>query len=449
MSRRGVAALALLSCLAAWPAPARSGQGAPGRVVVAPYSGIISPVAAEFMTAAIAYAENAGAAAVVLELDTPGGLDVSMRWIVKAILAAKVPVVVFVHPAGARAASAGVFLVMAAHVAAMAPGTNIGAAHPVMIQTALPQIAKDKEEAPQRRGPLEDKAVNDAAAYLQAIAHERGRNERWALQAVTLSKSLPAQEALRLDVVDLVAASLEELLASLDGRQIHGMSGPLRTAGALVERFEMSRRQRLLAALSDPNVAVFLMSLGAAGLFIELYNPGLILPGIVGAISLLLAFYSFQTLSASYAGMALLLLGLILFLLEVTVTSYGMLALGGAAAGLLGLLMLFQHQSAWGLRVSWDVIVGFLGSMSAVTVFCSVLAFRAHRRRIMTGREGLRGARGEVLSRLAPRGHVFVQGERWLALSLSGAVEAGGEVVVDGIDGLTLLVRREQRSDGP
>lgn len=431
--RTGALALAA-SLLAAVALPAGAAEPPP-RVLLAQYSGIIVPVAAEFVGEGLARAGEEGFDAFVLQLDTPGGLDPSMRQMIKAIMNSDVPVIVYVHPTGARAASAGVFITMAAHVAAMTPGTNIGAAHPV----ALPIGGGGRGEE-KRDKTLEDKAVNDAAAYLKSIAGKRGRNAEWAYRAVAVSTSIPATEALALNVVDLLADDLEGLLRAVDGRKVPDFKEPLRTAGALVERHEMSTRQRWLAVVSDPNVAMILMSLGAGGIFIEMYNPGLILPGIIGVLCLILAFYSFQTLSASYAGVLLILAGLAFFLLEIKVASYGLLALGGVAATLLGVLMLFQ-QPLGGVSVSWSVIASSLAGVLAVVAGMSYLVYRAYRGRGTTGREGLIGAEGKVLEPLAPRGRVSLMGEIWEAESSRGDVPAGAEVVVEDVRGLRLKVR--------
>jgi membrane-bound serine protease (ClpP class) len=411
------------------------------KVLVAAYSGIISPVAGEYLAEAVREAERRKSDAIVIKLDTPGGLDPSMRTIVKAILSSSIPVIAYVHPSGARAASAGVFIVMAAHVAAMAPGTNIGAAHPVMIGGgSLPGMDKVKE--PQDK-VMEAKAVSDASAYLKSIAHKRGRNETWACEAVARSTSIPVAEAVSLKVVDLEAAGLEQLLKSVDGRSLPDFDKPLRTAGAVVEEFPMSRRQRWLAALADPNVAMLLMSLGAAGLFIELYNPGLIFPGIAGAISLLLAFYSFETLSASYAGVLLIAFGMILFILEIKLTSYGLLTFGGIASIVLGAFMLFRHNALGGIGVSWTSLLSSLATLIAVVFGVSYVVIRALRRPVPTGMEGMIGAEGVARSRLAPVGKVAVAGELWDACTAGEAIEEGQAVVVEAMAGLKLKVARK------
>lgn len=409
----------------------------PPRVLLAPFSGVISPVAAEFMTEAVSRAERDGFDAVVIQLDTPGGLDTSMRAIVKKVMNAKVPVIVFVHPSGSRAASAGVFITMAAHVAAMTPGTNIGAAHPV----AIPTFGSGGAEKGKVSKVMEKKAVNDAATYLQSIAQDRGRNAEWAYEAVSKSSSIPASEALAKNVVDILADDVPGLLSKIDGREVPGFDKPLRTAGAAVDRHEMTGRQRLLATISNPNVAMILMSLGAGGLFIELYNPGLILPGIVGLICLILAFYSFHTLSASYAGVMLLLAGVAFFILEVKVTSYGLLALGGVVAMLLGVLMLFQ-QPMGGLSVDWSVITGSILGLLGLTALISWLVVRAYGRKIPTGIEGMAGSEGQALDALDPRGQVIIQGEIWRAVSITGqAIPKGADIVVEAVDSLRLKVR--------
>lgn len=428
----------LLAALAATAAPA-----AAAKVLVAPYAGIITPVAAEFLTQALDRAATGGFEAVVIELDTPGGLDPSMRTIVQAIMTSKVPVVVYVAPSGARAASAGAFITMAAHVAAMAPGTNIGAAHPIALPGMGGGDRGKKEDAPHDK-VMEGKMANDAAAYLRSIAKERGRNEEWAARAVLESASIPVVEAVEKKVVDLQASSLEELLRALEGRKLAGFPKPLKLAGAIIERHEMTRRQRWLATLADPNIAMILMSLGAAGLFIELYSPGLILPGVVGAVCLVLAFYSFQTLSASYAGVLLIALGLIFYLLEVKITSFGLLALSGTASLLLGALMLFQDQSIGGIRIAWSVLGTTIGGLLGLTAIASALVVQAHRRRRETGQEAMIGARAEAVTAIAPKGKVRLGSEIWDAVSAGDAVAEGATVVIESVDGLTLRVRPQR-----
>jgi membrane-bound serine protease (ClpP class) len=429
------AILATLTSLAgAAPKPA------PPQVMVASYSGVINPAAAEYLEGAVSAAAKQDCGALVIELDTPGGLDLSMRDIVKAILASEVPVIVYVAPAGARAASAGVFITMAAHIAAMAPGTNIGAAHPVQIG-GLPGAGG--KEGEKKDEVMEGKVTNDAAAYLQAIAGRRDRNIRWAFEGVTKSTSIVSSLAVREHVVDLEAKSLDELLAAVDGRELPDFKGhPLRTKGAAVVRFDMTGRQKLLAAVADPNIAMILMTLGVSGLLIELYSPGLILPGIVGAVSLIMAFYSFQTLSASFAGVLLILVGFLLYVLELKVNSFGLLAVSGTASVLFGTLMLFRN-SGGGVSVSWSVIASTLGTLVVLMAGLLCIAARVLRRGSKVGAEGMTGRAGTADTDLSPNGKVAVGGELWKAESLEGTIPAGTAVTVEGEEGLTLRVKRK------
>ena len=441
--------------LAAFSAP----ETARKPVVSATFSGIISPVSAEYLQQMVDKAEEANAAALVINLDTPGGLDLSMREIIKKIMASKVPVVLYVSPAGARAASAGVFIAMASDVVAMAPGTNIGAAHPVMIGGSAPESSspipglggKDEKKDGSKKTmkgqekagstPMEEKVVNDATAYIKALAQERGRNAEWAASAVTSSKSIPAEEAVKLKVADLIASDLSDLLEKLDGRVIP-KKGVLKTKGAPIVNYQPTARQKFLAAVTDPNVAMILMSVGAAGIFIELYNPGLILPGIVGALSLILAFYAFQTLSANLAGLLLMLLGLVLFIAEVKVMSYGLLTVGGVIAVILGALMLFKTSAVMGVSVSMSVLASSVGGLLLVTLFILWIVIRAQTRKVVTGSEAMVGARGTAKTALSPAGTVFIEGELWDAISLEGNMEQGSAVLVDKLDGFVLKVRR-------
>jgi len=432
--------LAFLPLLAglSWSAPQAAAPSVP-KVMVATYAGVINPAAAEYLEGAVAAAAREGCSALVIELDTPGGLDLSMRDIVKAILSSETPVIVYVAPAGARAASAGVFITMAAHVAAMAPGTNIGAAHPVQLG-AMPGMGKEKDKTD---AVMEGKVTNDAVAYLQAIAGRRGRNVAWAFEGVTKSTSIPSSAAVRERVVDLEAKSLDELLAKVDGWQLPDFKGrPLRSKGAQLVRCDMTGRQKLLAAVADPNIAMILMTLGVSGLLIELYSPGLILPGIVGAVSLILAFYSFQTLSASFAGVLLILVGFLLYVLELKVHSYGLLTVSATASILFGTLMLFRNTGG-GLSVSGTVLLSALGTLVALVAALLVIATQAFRKRSHAGMEGMIGRSGVADTDLNPRGKVTLDGELWNAQSLDGDLPAGTEVRVDASEGLTLKVRRK------
>jgi len=409
------------------------------KVLAAPYSGIITPAAAEFINGAIDRANEGKFDLLVLQLDTPGGLDGSMREIIKKVLSSRAPVAVYVSPQGARAASAGVFIAMASDIVAMSPGTNIGAAHPVMIggmSSALGEKGEKKKDA------MEEKMLNDASAYMKSITQQKGRNVEWAIKAVTRSESISAEEALKAGVADLMAADMTELLARLNGRELAGF-GMLSVEDAKVETIVQTRRQRFFAAIANPDIAMILMSLGAAGLFIELYNPGLILPGVVGAVSMVLSFYSFQTLSANFAGILLILLGFLFFVAEIKVLSYGLLSLGGAVSILLGALMLFERASlGGGLSLSLHILLSSLVSLLAVTAALAWVVIKAQMRGVVTGIESLAGKKGLAKSDLSPKGTVLAQGELWTAESVSGDIPAGSEVVVEAVEGFKIKVRR-------
>ena len=393
-----------------------------------PYSGVINPVASEYVDKGLEKARAMNAQALVLQLDTPGGLDKSMRLIVKSILASPIPVVVYVAPAGSRAASAGVFITMAAHVAAMAPGTNIGAAHPV----ALGGGKMDKT--------MIEKVENDAAAYIRSLAERWGRNADWAEEAVRKSVSIQASEAVEKGVVDLLAPSLEELLAKIDGRvlQAAGRTVTLATAGAPVVTVSMTLKQRILSFLSHPNVAYLLMLLGLYGIFFELSSPGALFPGIIGGIAIILAAYALQLLPVNWAGLALMALALVLFLLEIKVPSHGALTIGGVVALTLGSLMLFDSPDPL-LRVSLKVIIPAVVVTSGFFFFLVGKVAQAHRARVTTGREGLVGAEGIVRKWADGQGTILLRGELWKAESQSALV-SGQEVTVTETDGLTLTV---------
>jgi membrane-bound serine protease (ClpP class) len=398
-------------------------------VMLAAYDGVINPVSAEYLHDALAAAEQEGAQALIIALNTPGGLDTSMRLIIKDIIGATVPVVVYVSPSSGRAASAGVFIAMAAHVAAMAPGTNIGAAHPV----ALGGGDMDKT--------MKDKVENDSVAYIKSIAQQRGRNAVWAEDAVRNSVSVTEREALKLKVVDIVAEDLPALLKQLEGRRVQLSTGGtvLKTAGANVREFPMGLRLELLKAISDPNIAYLLMTIGTIGIIAELYSPGAILPGIVGAISLILAFYSFQSLPVNYAGILLFLLGIVFFVLEASVTSYGLLAIGGVIAMLIGSVMLIKSDAEF-FRISWSVILPVVTLASAFALLIVSMGMRALRRRPVTGREEMVGLVGIAKTALAPQGQLAVHGELWEAIS-EQPLGPGDQAEVTAVDGLRLRVK--------
>ena len=398
-------------------------------VVVATYEGVINPVAAEYLDESLMFAEANQADLLVFQLDTPGGLDTSMRIMVKAITSSQIPVAVYVAPTGARAASAGVFLTLAAHIAAMAPGTNIGAAHPVaMGGEKMDTVMKEKVE-------------NDAAAYIHSIAERRGRNTEWAENAVRKSVSATAKQALDLQLIDVFAATLPQLLKKIDGREVHlnTQLRTLHTSDAQVKEFPMTWRLQALKALSDPNIAYVLMTIGTIGIIAELYNPGAILPGVVGGISLILAFYSLQSLPVNYAGVLLLILGLVMLILEATVTSYGILAIGGITSLLLGSLMLMREEFPF-YQLSWSVILPVVILGGGLTFLIVTFGVKSLRTRTSTGSEGLIGMTGVAKTDLIPSGQILVHGEIWEATS-EEPLTAGAPIQVTGIDGLTLHVK--------
>jgi membrane-bound serine protease (ClpP class) len=406
--------------------PAAPRPPRPGRVVVATLDGVVSPVMDDALRGALARAEREDAVALVLEIDTPGGLESSMRTMVQRLLASPRPVIAWVTPAGGHAASAGVFLVMACDVAAMSPGTNIGAATPISMTGPMDST-------------LAHKVTNDAAAFALTVARQRGRNADWAESAVRKAVAIDEAEAVRLRVVDLVASDLDDLLAKCDGRTWRRGENvdSLHTRGLAVVRISPGFRQRLLGHIADPNVAYLLMMLGFYGLIFELQNPGSVLPGVVGGISLLLALFALSTLPVNSAGVALLVLGVAFLLAEIKVQSHGVLAVGGAVSLALGALMLFQPGT---VRVELPVVLG--GTAITLGFFLVVIAagLRARRRPVTTGAAGLVGQRGIVVERLAPAGRVRVAGEVWNATT-DGVIELGALVVIVELKGLSLRVR--------
>jgi membrane-bound serine protease (ClpP class) len=421
---RGLAILAVLASLLAAPAVA---------VAVAPVDlirieGVINPVTLRLIESALDRARTDGAQALIVQLDTPGGLERSMRAIAQRMLNAEVPVIVYVAPTGARAASAGVFITMAAHVAAMAPATNIGAAHPVALGGGV-----DKESM--------KKIENDAAAFIRTIALERGRNAEWAEKAVRQSVSITEREAVALKVVDLVAESVPELLDKIDGRTVKTTRGPvtLATRNAVVRPIEIGFRDRFLNVITDPNVAYVLMMLGMLGLFFELSNPGVVLPGVIGGISLILAFFAFQSLPINYAGLLLILFGIALLVAEIKIVSHGILAMGGIVAMALGSLMLFDSPEL-GFRISWWVVGPTVGATAGLFLFVVAVGMRALARRPMLGTSGLMGEIAVARGALAQEGQVAVHGELWNAIAEGDPVADGASVRIVSVEGLTLRV---------
>ena len=403
-------------------------------VVAAQVSGPVVPVTARFVERVIATAEKQGAEVCLLELNTPGGLYSTTQEIVAQILNAEVPVVVFVSPQGGWAGSAGTFITISAHVAAMAPGSRIGAAHPVGVGgTEVPETSQQK-------------ITEDAAAWARSIAQMRGRNAEAAEMAVRESKSFSDSEALKEKLIDLQAGHVSELLAKIDGREVvlaTGRKEVLNTANAAVERLEMNFMERFLSTISNPDFAYILLTVGMAGLMVEIYHPGLIFPGLVGIISLLLGLYSLGTLDAYWGGIFLIVLSFALFVAEAFVPSHGALGAGGVISFVTGSAILFSNNPA-GLRVSVVLIVMSSVFIAALLSLLVLAVVRGQKRPVITGQEALIGAAAVARTELNPKGLVFVSGENWNAVSEEGKIEAGEEVVITGVEGLLLKVRRKR-----
>jgi len=410
-------------------------EAASSRIDVLHAEGVINPVLVDYIERGIEQAEEDNAIVCIIQMDTPGGLDISMRDIVKDIVNARVPVVVYVSPSGARAASAGVFITMAAHIAAMAPNTAIGAAHPVVIGT-------EGEEGMSET--MEEKVVNDAAAYIRSIAEAHGRNMEWAEKAVRESVSATEQEALELNVIDMVAPDLNSLVSQLDGRQVTMLGGnivTLHTQGATINHIKMNTMEDFLYAISDPNIAYILLSLATLGIMAEIFNPGLIFPGVVGGICGLLAFYSLGMLPVNYAGVLLVVLAFGLFIAEIFTTSFGLFTAGGITSLVIGSLILFKGGPLF--QVSPWLITTVVVIIAALFAFVISRVIRAHRRQASTGREELIGKTAVVKLALEPEGAVFFKGENWTAISDKGRVEPGEAVIITKVDGLKLYVTKK------
>jgi len=457
LPRCRIAMVATLMTLAAL-AYAAAAQPVGGTAVLVEIKDAIGPATKDHFLRALHHAEETGAQFLLLQLDTPGGLDAAMRDMIQGILAARVPVVTYVAPPGARAASAGTFILYASHVAAMAPGTNLGAATPVPLGGSPPAADKDErgdedeeraDDAKQRKdarpgsvpgGASDRKAVNDAIAYIRSLADLRGRNVEFAEAAVREAASLPAQQALAQGVIEFVAPDVTELLTALDGREVklpHGTQ-VLKTGELVLERFEMDWRTSLLAVLTNPLVAYGLLIIGLYGLMFEGYNPGAVLPGVVGAICLLLALYALQVLSVNFAGLALVVLGVGMMIAEVFAPSFGALGLGGLVAFVIGSIVLMDTDAP-GLALSRG-LVGGIATMAGAAILGTIwMATRARRRPVVTGAEQLKGDYAEALESFEGRGHVRIYGETWNAVS-TRPVAAGQPVRVERVEGLTLHV---------
>jgi len=404
---------------------------AENEVFIMELEGPINPGTALYVVRGLEKAAKQGAGLAILRLDTPGGLASSMRTIVKAILNSSVPVVVWVGPKGAGAASAGVMITVAGDISAMAPGTNIGAAHPVTAG------GKDIEKT------MSEKVVNDMASYSRGIAEDKGKNGEWVEKAIRESVSITAIEAKQNNVIDLIAKDIDDLLQQLDGREISIAGGKvtLKTASMKKDYFRPGWRDKVLKTISDPNIAYILMMIGLAGLYFELSHPGAILPGVIGAISLILAFFSFQTLPVNYAGLLLIVLAIIFFIAEIKVTSYGILSIGGLISMTIGSIMLFEDVGV-SLKLMMPTIL-LVGGFFAVV---AKLAFNAYRVKPKSGTDGLLGETGVVKERIDPEGLVFVHGEFWQAIARE-RLEPGEKVEVEGVKGLLLKVKKTSKKE--
>ncbi len=400
--------------------------------------GAITPATSDYFRETLRSAQDRGAECAIVEISTPGGLLSATRSIVTDLLTSPIPVIVYVFPSGSQCASAGVFVAMAADVAVMSPGTNIGAAHPVNLQGGMDST-------------MAEKVTNDAAAFIRTISEKRNRNIQWAEEAVRKSVSITETEALRLRVIDFIARDRNALLDSLNGRTllVQQKQVVLDTRKPVIEERDMGWQYRILELLSDPNIAYIFMMIGMYGLLFELYNPGSIFPGVAGALSLLIALYSFHTLPINYAGVALIVLGIILFLLEIKITSYGLLTVGGIVSLFLGSIMLI-NTDAWFTfqRVSLEVIIPTVVLTALFFLFAIGAGLRAQRRKPTTGSEGLIGMRGTAFTRLAPSGQVRVSGELWNAESVSGTIERKNPVEVVRVVGLTVYVKAVSSTAG-
>ena len=394
-------------------------------VYIIKISGSINPAVADFVEKGIHKASADGASCLIIEIDTPGGLAESMRKIVMAIFASKVPVISYVAPSGARAASAGVMITIAADIAAMAPGTNIGAAHPVGVG------GRDIG------GTMAEKVTNDMVAQAKSIAQKRNRNVQWIEKAVRESVSVPETEALKTNVIDIVAKDIDDLIRQINGRKIEN-KGVLKLDHPQKKMIEESLRTKILKTISDPNIAYILMMVGLVGLYFELSHPGAVLPGVVGGISLVLAFFAFQTIPVNYAGVLLIILALVFFILEMKIASYGLLSIAGIASLLLGSLMLFEDTGN-GRGLSWEVLVPTMVVVSGFFVFISGLVFKSHLSKPRTGTNGLVGEIGVVKETILTEGRVLVHGELWKATS-KDPIEKGAKVRVVKIERLVLEV---------
>lgn len=397
--------------------------------------GVINPITAEYITDGIDKASNRNSVALIIQMDTPGGLDKSMRIIIKKILNSEIPIIVYVAPSGSRAASAGTYITLAAHIAAMAPGTNMGAATPVALGAG-----KIDEE-------MKKKIHNDAVAYIKSIAEKRGRNSKWAEEAVRKSVSISETEALKKGVIDLIANDLSELVKKIDKKKvtIDSKIYTINTKDVKIEYFEMEWRQKILAVISDPNIAFLLIILGFYGLFFELSNPGVVFPGLIGAIALILGGYALQLLPINYAGLLLIILAIVMFLLEIKVTSYGALTMGGVVSMVIGSIMLIDSPSPF-LRISLKIIIPTTLATAAFFFFLFGAVIRTHQKKAVTGTEGLVGEVGIAQEDIEKGGKVFIHGEIWDAIS-DMSLKKGEKIKVIKVEGLKLFITKSKEEE--
>lgn len=436
---RLLASIAGAILLSVAPAAAKAAPApGPTPIILLNLEGAVGPATADYVTKTLHKAAERKAPLVILRMDTPGGLDTSMRAIIRAILGSPVPVATYVAPSGARAASAGTFILYASHVAAMAPGTNTGAATPVQIGGITP--SPDGKQPKKTSDPMEAKATNDAVGFIRSLAELHGRNASWAEKAVRQAASLSASAALKAHVIDIEARDMTDLLHKLQGRTVRlgGAAAKIDLAGRSIEEIKPDWRTRLLATITDPNVALILMMIGIYGLFFEFVNPGSFLPGTLGAICLLTGLYAFAALPVNFAGVALILLGIGLLVAEAFLFSHGILGIGGVVAFALGAAMLIDADTP-DFRISWSLIAGLAIATTAFMLLLIRTAMRARKRKIVSGPEEMTGARGVVQDWSVGKGHVFVHGERWSAIG-QGDFAQGQPIRIIGLSGLTIEV---------
>ena len=416
-------------------------SGLERRIILLEVNGTINPATVDYIRKGLELAKESSAEAMVILLDTPGGLLTSTKEIVQLILNSPVPIIVYVYPSGATATSAGVFITLSAHIAAMAEGTSIGAAHPVMISPDGRQDGDEKQNSERKK--FNEKIENFASSFIESIAEKRRRNTKWAIEAVRNSASITATEALKKRVIDVIAPNLTDLLAQIDGREVELPEGKrvLRTKGAVIERVEMNFKQKLIDTLSTPDIAFLLISLGSLGLLIEFYNPGLIFPGVAGAICLLLGLVSLQILPFNYAGLALLVLSLLLFIAEIYITSFGVLGVGGVISFILGALLLFDTPES-DVRVGFDVVIAATLAVGLFFLFVAYQLVKAQRLRATVGFEGLIDKEGIAITDIDTTGKIFVQGEYWDAESESKISKGEKVRVVKVGDNFRLKVKK-------